>query len=58
MTGTPLTIGMMPSHPGAIMREEICTASDYSTRKAHALTVSTTIRISVHNITKTQPTIS
>jgi antitoxin HigA-1 len=23
MTDTPLTIGMMPSHPGAIVREEI-----------------------------------
>ena len=23
MNGTPLTIGMMPSHPGAIVRDEI-----------------------------------
>ena len=38
MNGTPLTIGMMPSHPGAIVREEILAPLKLNvTRAAEAL---------------------
>jgi hypothetical protein len=50
MTGTPLTIGMMPSHPGAIMREKIRAASDGITKESNALAVSQIKLIMVINL--------